>query len=317
MLDGRSKINKKQCDQFLIPVINNRYGLLEIHEEGYDNVLHDQENLPTYGKKVIGKRNIMRKVSRVIIIGDSHARGMTTELQHRLKESFDVLGIVKPGSRIKEITNTLNLTINSFSNKYVCIIWGGSRDVAKNESENGLRHLKDFATRQNLTNFVVINTPHRHDLQESSCVKSAVKKFNRKLMKYSKAFDNFHVLEVENCRELYTNHGMHLNRKGKEVMVGKIVNMIKDILNVQKSAPIGMKWKEEERIGSTQPENCETSKERKDQCLIGSNENRKANNEQGRGDGAPENLAVLQPKSLRKVPMKRSSDFLWTDLNKS
>jgi hypothetical protein len=176
-------------------------------------------------------------------------------------------------------------------------------------SENGLQQLKDFATRQNLTNFVVINTPHRHDLQESSCVNSAVRKFNRKLMKYSKAFDNFHVLEVENCRELYTNHGMHLNRKGKEVMVGKIVNMIKDILNVQKSAPIGMKWKEEERIGSTQPENCETSKERKDQCLIGSNENRKANNEQGRGDGAPENLAVLQPKSLRKVPMKRSSDF--------
>jgi lysophospholipase L1-like esterase len=87
---------------------------------------------------------------------------------------------------------------------------------------------------------VVINAPHRHDLQESSCANSAVKKFNRKLMKYSKAFNNFHILEVENCRELYTNHGMHLNRKGKEVMVGKIENVIKDILNVQKSAPIGM-----------------------------------------------------------------------------
>jgi hypothetical protein len=32
-----------------------------------------------------------------------------------------------------------------------------------------------------------------------------------------KALDNLHVLEVENCRELYTNYGLHLNWNGKEV----------------------------------------------------------------------------------------------------
>jgi hypothetical protein len=53
-------------------------------------------------------------------------------------------------------------------------------------------------------------------------------------MKCSKGFDNLHFLEVENCREMYTNHGLHLNWKGKEVMGWKIVNVIKDILNVQK-----------------------------------------------------------------------------------
>jgi hypothetical protein len=31
-----------------------------------------------------------------------------------------------------------------------------------------------------------------------------------------------------------------------------------------------MEWREEETTGSTQPENCETSKERKDQCFKGS-----------------------------------------------
>jgi hypothetical protein len=59
-------------------------------------------------------------------MGDSHMRGMATELQYRLKDDFDVLGIVKPGSRIKEITNTLNSTISSLTKKDVCIIWGGS-----------------------------------------------------------------------------------------------------------------------------------------------------------------------------------------------
>jgi hypothetical protein len=89
-------------------------------------------------------------------------------------------------------------------------------------------------------------------------------------------------------------------------MVRKIENVVKDILNVQKSAPIGMEWRIEERTGSTQSENCETSKERKDQCLKGSKDNSRANSEQGRVNGAPENLAVLQPKRLCKVPMKRS-----------
>jgi hypothetical protein len=100
--------------------------VLENHEEGYENVPHDRENLPTRDKKAMGKKSSTRKVSKVIIMGDSHTRGMATELQHRLKDHFDVLGVVKPGPRIKELTNTLNSTISSLTKKDVCIIWGGS-----------------------------------------------------------------------------------------------------------------------------------------------------------------------------------------------
>jgi RNase H-fold protein (predicted Holliday junction resolvase) len=67
-------------------------------------------------------------------------------------------------------------------------VWGGSRDVAKNEGENGLRQMKNLLIKQNHTDLVVINVPSNHDLQERSCVNSAVKNFNRKLMKYNKGF---------------------------------------------------------------------------------------------------------------------------------
>jgi hypothetical protein len=307
--NGRTKLVKKQCDQLLIPVIFSWYELLNNHVEGDEMVFHDRVNLPTYGKKENGSKNSTRNGSKVIIMGDSHARGMATELQHRLSKNFEVLGIVKPGSTLKEITNTINSTVNSLTKNDVCIIWGGSRDVAKNESENGLRHLKDFVTRQYLTNVVVINVPYRHDLQESSCVNSAVEKFNRKLRKYSKALANFHLLEVENCRDLYTNHGLHLNWKGKESMGGKIVNVIKNILNVQNSVPIGMKWKEEERTGSNLPEYCETLKGKNDQCSKGPKDYRQVYSEQGRGLCVPQNQAVLQPKQLRKVPIKKVQIF--------
>jgi hypothetical protein len=99
---------------------------------------------------------------------------------------------------IKEITNTINPTVSSLTKKDVCIVWGGTCDVAINE--NGLRLMKDFVARQNHANLVVITVPHRHDIQESCCVNGAVKIFNGKLMKYSKAFGNVHLVEVENCR---------------------------------------------------------------------------------------------------------------------
>jgi hypothetical protein len=88
---------------------------------------------------------------------------------------WQVQGIVKPGANIKEITNTLNWTVSSLSKKDGCTVWGGTCEVVKYEGENGLQQMKDFVTRQNHTNLVVINVPFRHDLQESSCVNSAVK----------------------------------------------------------------------------------------------------------------------------------------------
>jgi hypothetical protein len=36
--------------------------------------------------------------SRAISIGNSHVRGVATELQQRLRKSFEVIGRVNPGS---------------------------------------------------------------------------------------------------------------------------------------------------------------------------------------------------------------------------
>jgi hypothetical protein len=81
-------------------------------------------------------------------------------------------------------------------------MWGGTRDVVKNKCGNSLWQIKDFVTRQNQANFIVVVVPHRHDLQENSSVKSAVTIFTTKLTKCSNAFENLHLLEVDKCREL-------------------------------------------------------------------------------------------------------------------
>jgi hypothetical protein len=61
------------------------------------------------------------------------------------------------------------------------------------------------------TNMVVINVPHKYYLMEWSCVNNAAKDFNRDLRKHLRAYDNLKMIAVESLRELYTNHGLHLN----------------------------------------------------------------------------------------------------------
>jgi hypothetical protein len=60
-------------------------------------------------------------------------------------------------------------------------------------------------------------------------------------------------------------------------MVRKIANVIKDILNVQKSVPIGIKWKEV--TGSIRSESCETVKVKNALHMEGTKDNREEKNE--------------------------------------
>ena len=68
---------------------------------GPDNLgLVNDKRCEVRTKGVPGKRE-----QKVIIIGDSHAKGCATEIKHNLKRTFEVTGYVKPGTGLEEITN--------------------------------------------------------------------------------------------------------------------------------------------------------------------------------------------------------------------
>jgi hypothetical protein len=39
-------------------------------------------------------------------------------------------------------------------------MWGGSNDIAKNETKYGLQRLKDFVIKHSHTNLIAISAPH-------------------------------------------------------------------------------------------------------------------------------------------------------------
>ena len=244
---------------------------------------------------------------------DSHARGCAQEVQHNRRCCFEVHEFVKPGANAQMIVNTSTKTMGKLTKKDVVVVWGGTRDVGKNETDKGLRQIRNFVENHKQTNVIVMSVPYRHDLESSSCVNHEVKVYNRKLKNNLKLFDNTCVLEVDTDCELYTRHGLHMNLKGKERIARKIAEAIKAMINKKMSVPIRMKHKEDlgrenkETEGETITTETETNQEI-------SKKNSQFNTETKDKTMGTLTLDISGNRSStrqRKTPKSLTDDFLW------
>jgi hypothetical protein len=80
-----------------------------------------------------------------------------------------------PGSRLKSVTNAAKKEIATLTRDDVIVLWGGSNDIGKNESTKGLSHISNFVKNRGHTNIVIMNAPHRHDLNATTCINNEVK----------------------------------------------------------------------------------------------------------------------------------------------
>jgi hypothetical protein len=215
-------------------------------------------------------------------------RGCVAEVTPNLDENFEVTGLVMLGSRLKSITNASKKEIATLTREDVIVLWGGSNDTGKNESSKGLSHTSNFMKNRGHTNIVIMNAPHRHDLDTTSCIINDVKVFNRKLLKQIKIDDYAKVMETNLSREHFTQHGLHMNRLGKELISKTISENIKSILMRKQPYHISLKWKED----STDPSPVEN-----------------------RLDITPEptsaRTGIRMSTRQRKTPVIRNEDFLW------
>jgi hypothetical protein len=193
----------------IIPAAANRYGLLSnLKNEETNRSQFISENqdvsLQHSNAKMKQKPLFVSKVDdndlhKVIIMGDSHVRGCLGKLTSVLGSGFTVIGISKPNANVSAIIDYEYLKTEKLSKNDV-IICGGSRDVARNESKEGLRKISDFVRFSSNTNVIVTSVPHRFDLQPDSCVNKEVELFNRKLQKQMKAFGHVKICNLREDR---------------------------------------------------------------------------------------------------------------------
>jgi hypothetical protein len=126
---------------YSIPVINNRYDL------PFSNGVSKIQALNSTEKQIIRKYNgklasAKKKKHRILIIRDSHGRDCATKMTHNLDSDFEVQGIIKPGADLMTVTKTVKKEVTVLTKNYVIVIWGGIRDISKNEATSGLNHSK-------------------------------------------------------------------------------------------------------------------------------------------------------------------------------
>jgi DNA-binding SARP family transcriptional activator len=75
-------------------------------------------------------------------------------------------------------------------------VWGGSNDVGKNEVKQGIHRIQNFVETNKHTNVILMEAPFSHDLTQDSCANKEVGKFNSKLRKCMKVYENAEMIKV-------------------------------------------------------------------------------------------------------------------------
>ncbi|MDR2829932.1 MAG: hypothetical protein LBB45_02670 [Methanobrevibacter sp.] len=173
-------------------------------------------------------------------------RGCSEKLASILGNEFSVIGISKPNATMGAISDFTYLKAEKLSIRDVVIICGGARDVARNETKEGLRFIFKFVKLLTNTNVIVTCVPHRFDLQAESYVNKEVELFNRKLQKQMKTLNHAQVCNISKNREHFTTHGFHMNFKGKFWIINKWTSVILPTLSRLQTTPaIPLPWMKE------------------------------------------------------------------------
>jgi len=246
------KLNEISPDQLPIPTIpiTNRYHALHNLQNDTElpSIIPNQRTKyhhikkETRDKKTTCER--MKRQKKIVVIGDSHSRGLASELKNYLGHEYSISGTIIPGARLNNITQLAKNELTNLTRKDTIIIWGGSNDVYKNETQSGLKSLYTFVNRRANTNILTLMIPHRHDLSPHSCVNEEIQTYNRKLHKVMKNLDGVKVVDYDLSREDFTRHGLHINAKGKTKVAKNITQILTQFSKQNDVKLIPMHWTE-------------------------------------------------------------------------
>ena len=105
-----------------------------------------------------------------MLIGDSHIKNSLEKISNLLDDSYKTTGITKPNANLEAITSPTNFNVDGYTKNDVLILSGGTVDVARNETNNGIRYVTHFLNRTVNSTAIILDVPHRFDLVNSSCV---------------------------------------------------------------------------------------------------------------------------------------------------
>jgi hypothetical protein len=143
------------------------------------------------------------------------------------------------------------------------------------------QNIKNFVMKNNHTNILLMNILHRYDIPNSPYVNKIISMLNRKLQKLVTVNPHTSFLEVFNNRNIFTNHGLHRNKLGKNLVKLQLASFLLTAFVQNTSKPISLEWYE----------TCSVTNDNEDSKQLTTSKRNSCRN--------------------RKVPVTRTNDFLW------
>ena len=310
-----NRINPRNspCNQWPIPMITTSNHFDILHNLKFDQQLSDNKSiLPSKTFNNNAKLHLWKRTSKgfqvklqkkIVMIGDSHARGgLTSELKNHLGHEYSISSTFMPGAGLQSITNLAKSEITTLTNSDTVIVCGGSNDVNRDRSHIGLNFLKNFVNLTTNTKVLILTLPPRYDLIHDSCVSREIHSFNRQLHKIMKNKEMVKVLDCDITREGFTCHGQHLNLIGKSKMAQLFVQYLTKPSTNSNMDSIPMKWKTS--TSDFIPIGCEVPDTNNDTSDLDNDVN-------AENQPTTNNQNIRMSNRRRKLLSARSHDFLW------
>ena len=125
------KSTKQQTTGQRIPTIVN--GQTQYTDNGKLPASNNKNNFQTPTTNQVNKlkeyskcsKHAYQKQHKVVILGDSHARGCAAGVKHLLSSDFEVIGSINPGAGMKTIKDMASVQVQQLTKKDVVVLWGG------------------------------------------------------------------------------------------------------------------------------------------------------------------------------------------------
>jgi len=96
------------------------------------------------------------------------------------------------------------------------------RCAKKNETRKAVNCIQRFVKKNNWTNLILMDVLHRHDLEQITYANMELEKYNRRIRKHMKVFENTEVIKFDLDRRGFIKHGELINAKRKELTAKRI-----------------------------------------------------------------------------------------------
>jgi lysophospholipase L1-like esterase len=142
----------------------------------------------------------------VKIVGDSYLRGTATKIDQYLNPKFEVCSWIEPDANTEELVNTLEKDFKCLGKKDVIVINGGANDIGskRNQTNRVLVKMAQFMQKHINSNIIVVNIPHRYDMDRNSVTNLEIQAVNRELNKMAKVFSHVAIVETDLNRKYFT-----------------------------------------------------------------------------------------------------------------